>query len=709
MRKTNAPQARVTLHVAGVHCPSCVDHITRLLEGPHRLRVSAAAAAAAAVSDVVASFLEHTVTMTVMADRGNSDKYGVHVLKETLAPIVAYLSEEGYAPSAIEVRWLGAPYSSDYSTTTQVMTLDTSNRALSGGDGVDSSPHRLLRSAQAVSPWHMIAHPFQARKEIRLRRLEDARWKRHLIGCKVCREIGNSGNSVRDDQQRSSSSHSNPRPPSGNNGDASIGSGGSVTVDVAISGMTCAACVGTVERAVQSLDLANSINVNLLDSSARATLEDRRGVDDLIRAIEDAGYDAKVLRMQQTEKKKRRPSALRKTTACKSRAQYSIHGLTCAACVNIVQRAVQAVTLPPSFVLDDFRTNLLQSTASATVSVPTDTGEDGVKSYLDLLTQAIEEAGYDAVLERFEITATAESSNAGAEQPRYASIAVDGMFCGQCLLKVKALLDRHIAAGDITLEKGYHQDQATELSLAHTKLELCIPSQSSFRLRDLLAEIDSLDPAFEARLIKPISPATQSAQRARRELIAMLVRLLFAFLFVPPTLLVAVIVPTFLAEAHPLRVSLENNIVGHATKGDFVLLALATPVQFAVGSLFHTRALKSLRAVWRRKRAWTDRFIRWGDMNVLVSLGTMVAYFASLAFLIVDALADVGSLSSPKTESNGSSMLYFDACVFLVCEFFAILWSTRCAFTHIGDQSYSLYTSWQGSRSCKQAVHYKCN
>ena len=47
----------------------------------------------------------------------------------------------------------------------------------------------------------------------------------------------------------------------------------SVAATLTVQGMTCASCVGTVERAVQALDFCASVNVNLLAETANVVLE----------------------------------------------------------------------------------------------------------------------------------------------------------------------------------------------------------------------------------------------------------------------------------------------------------------------------------------------------------------------------------------------------------------------------------------------------
>ena len=88
---------------------------------------------------------------------------------------------------------------------------------------------------------------------------------------------------------------------------------------------------------------------------------------------------------------------------------------------------------------------------------------------------------------------------------------------------------------------------------------------------------------------------------------------------------------------------------------------LATPVMFYSAGIYHRRSMKEIWALWKkgsRVPVWR-RFVRFGSMNMLVSTGVSVAYFASIALL--------GLAASEKrsTDGEGDSTTYFDSVVFL--------------------------------------------
>lgn len=66
-------------------------------------------------------------------------------------------------------------------------------------------------------------------------------------------------------------------------------------VQLEISGMTCASCVATIEKYVGSLDGVDNVSVNLSTEKAAISFSpDLVGVRDLINAVSDIGYTAKI-------------------------------------------------------------------------------------------------------------------------------------------------------------------------------------------------------------------------------------------------------------------------------------------------------------------------------------------------------------------------------------------------------------------------------
>lgn len=397
------------------------------------------------------------------------------------------------------------------------------------------------------------------------------------------------------------------------------------------------------------------------------------------KANDDAGSDvslSKVISLT-TEKSDRKDEEKgRAQNPTQWQTSFSIHGMTCASCVGNVTTLVESekhALCPEGVELASLEVSLFQNSAVAVfrVRVEQKLGKDeeeanAIRIASGKVAETIEDAGYDCSISHIaEIREKQDSEGADGEK-RTLDIVFEGMFSPYCVDKVRQHIERQV-------EGGLLMCNLDRLSASHPRLSLTYaPKPPSHTVRSILDNINSIDPhTIQARLASPCGPdagsSTASERYARRELRLLLTRLAFAFLFVPPTVLIAFLVPTFLPRQHSLRRSLSLPVWGRTTRADIILWALATPVQFSIGSIFYARAFKSLRTTWSRRgnRSWIDRTLRWGDMNVLVALGTSVAYFASLVFLFVDA-----SMSVPKgaITDMSESMLYFDTSVFLVCE-----------------------------------------
>mgnify|MGYP003836385515 CR=1 FL=1 len=94
----------------------------------------------------------------------------------------------------------------------------------------------------------------------------------------------------------------------------------SETVQIPIEGMTCASCVGRVEKALSAVPGVLSASVNLATERAEIRIEDPSVRPALISAVEVTGY-----------------------TVPGKTVELAVDGMTCASCVGRVERALQAV------------------------------------------------------------------------------------------------------------------------------------------------------------------------------------------------------------------------------------------------------------------------------------------------------------------------------------------------------------------------------
>lgn len=136
------------------------------------------------------------------------------------------------------------------------------------------------------------------------------------------------------------------------------------TISLPIEGMTCASCVGRVERALKSVPGVADAVVNLATEKASITTNTPVDTATLVKAVKDVGYEVSA-------------SFSAPTTLP---LEVAIEGMTCASCVGRVEKALKAVPGVTSAVV-----NL--ATEKATIQGNADAAA---------VVAAIESAGYDA-------------------------------------------------------------------------------------------------------------------------------------------------------------------------------------------------------------------------------------------------------------------------------------------------------------------------
>jgi len=136
---------------------------------------------------------------------------------------------------------------------------------------------------------------------------------------------------------------------------------------LAISGMTCASCVQSIENYVGSQDGIKNVNVNLLSESAEVEYDpeiiDPTKILDL---VDDIGYKAEEIS---------------ENTA--GEVQLAISGMTCASCVNSIEGYVKSLDG-----VNDISVNL----STETGKIVFDSSSVGVRDIID----AIDDLGYHA-------------------------------------------------------------------------------------------------------------------------------------------------------------------------------------------------------------------------------------------------------------------------------------------------------------------------
>ncbi|KAJ5439551.1 ATPaseP-typeK/Mg/Cd/Cu/Zn/Na/Ca/Na/H-transporter [Penicillium daleae] len=403
------------------------------------------------------------------------------------------------------------------------------------------------------------------------------------------------------------------------------------TAQISISGMSCASCVNSITAAVRDLDCVKEIAVNLLTNSAALVYTGSQGnLDIIIEQIEDIGFEAFVDEVNQGAR-----SSTPQTAPATYTTEIAIAGMTCGSCVGTITRGLEE--LP-------FIRNVSVSLLSHSGKI-----EFRGRENVDRIVEKIEDMGYEAAVNSVDAVYAAKDATETI-RTRTISIRVDGMFCHHCPEKVLASLE---LLHNVTAEELPTENKPI-LRVTYT------PAPPTLTVRSILTAINEANDAFNASIYHPPTIEDRSRAMQFHERRRLLTRLLFVFAVAIPTFLIGIVFMSLVPSQNPTRMYLEQTIwSGSVTRIEWALFIMATPVMFYGTDVFHTRALKEIYALWRpgSRVPILRRFYRFGSMNLLISAGTAVAYFSSLAVLIVDAV--VG------TKTSTHSTTYFDSVVFL--------------------------------------------
>ncbi|MCJ1252865.1 hypothetical protein MMC24_000671 [Lignoscripta atroalba] len=417
------------------------------------------------------------------------------------------------------------------------------------------------------------------------------------------------------------------------------------SLSLSIGGMTCSSCTSSITSALEELDFVASVNVSLMTNSAEVQFSGLENLSkSIVDVVEDIGYEAEVTNCQPIDTRQPR-TKVPLSTELKHRAILSIGGMTCVSCSNAITDGLSELSYVESV-------NVTLMTNSGVVTFA------GLE-HLEKILEKIDDLGYDCAVER--CTPIDLSKHRGGRdtkfpkvQMRSVQLRIEGMFCEHCPPRIiEAIHSTHSA--QVTIQ-DFPNLKAPIIRVSYQ------PSTPDFTIRDIISTIDSTSASFKTSVYHPPSIEQRSQAMQRHERSRLFRRLIFSFLVAIPTFLIGVVWMSLVPSTNQIRMFFERPVwSGTVTRFEWALFILATPVMFFAADVFHVRAIKEIRVLWRRgsKVPILRRFYRFGSMSLLISAGTSVAYFASLALLIIGATVDTNISSSREFTT------YFDTVVFL--------------------------------------------
>ncbi|KAF4459529.1 hypothetical protein FALBO_13711 [Fusarium albosuccineum] len=316
------------------------------------------------------------------------------------------------------------------------------------------------------------------------------------------------------------------------------------------------------------------------------------------------------------------------------RVTLSVGGMTCAVCVNTITEEIQKYPW-----ITKASVNLVSN--SATIDY---TDGDRTQDIVD----AIEDLGYEAAVDQ---VINLEEQKRSADE-REVEVQIHGIFCSRCPERISTTL-RSLAPDRLQIV----QEPTVQNPIIRLRYT---PKAPNFTIRHILRAIEAADESLKTSIYHPPTLEERSRAIRAKHQRALLYREILTIVFAIPTFVLGIVYMSLLPDSNHGKMYLMKPWTSGLSRLDIALFILATPVYFFAADVFHVRAVKEVRTMWRSNSRMPviQRFYRFGSMNMLVSLGTSIAYISSVAQMIAAAA------SNRRHHASGAEM-YFDSVVFL--------------------------------------------
>jgi Cu+-exporting ATPase len=287
-----------------------------------------------------------------------------------------------------------------------------------------------------------------------------------------------------------------------------------------------------------------------------------------------------------------------------------IEGMTCSSCVSGIESSLKDIAGVQSVVVTLFPPRAIVDHNSSTVLA-------------QAIIEKIQDMGFEASIMKSGPKAIYELEVDKIE------IALDGMTCSACV-------------------KSLEEFFKTQKGIVSVKISLLLNSgvfeyrPAFLGPRDIIKLIEDL--GYGARLASKKQPGESSKLQSNKERDGYLHDIKLSLVFVIPTFIISMVFMMIFMD-NAIAIWLMSDLIPGLSFGDLFLFILATPVQFWLGLRFYVGAWKSL------------FYLKTANMDVLVVLGTTVAYLFSIYSIIRNMLA--GSVISKQFFETSVFLIFF--------------------------------------------------
>ncbi|XP_030501095.2 probable copper-transporting ATPase HMA5 [Cannabis sativa] len=308
-----------------------------------------------------------------------------------------------------------------------------------------------------------------------------------------------------------------------------------------VIGMTCAACAGSVEKAIKRLPGIREAAVDVLNGRAQVIFFPVFVNEETIReTIDDVGFEATLIPEYDTND--------RSTQVCRIR----IKGMTCTSCSSTIERALQVI----------------QGVQEAQVALATEEAnvqyDPKVVSYIQLL-QTIEDTGFEAIL-----------LSSGEDMSKI-DLQINGVQTGDYMRIIEQSLEA--LPGVLALESSL---EGKKISISYK------PDMTGPR-----TFINVIETTGSKRYKANIFPEGGGGRETHRneEIKKYYRSFMWSLVFTIPVFLTSMV----FMYIPGIKSGLDTKVVNMLSIGEILRWVLSTPVQFIIGWRFYAGSYKALR------------------------------------------------------------------------------------------------------------------
>ena len=372
-----------------------------------------------------------------------------------------------------------------------------------------------------------------------------------------------------------------------------------------ISGMTCSSCTNSITNELLKLEGVSSVDVSLITEEATIIHNNSISTDDILNTIDDLGFDGNLISSLELRDND-------KINDISYKAEITIGGMTCSACVNSITNALKELNG-----VEEVNVSLLTERATVLFNKQITVEE---------ILETVEDVGFDASLIKVdEVTSAVVSTANTTTDINDIDLKIHGSLAPTWSISIENVI--------IPLPGIISCTVLIASEIVHIKYDSNI-----IGVRIIIEKINELN--YDAILVNKLDTSSQVDLLSKIKEIRYWKNNVFSLLkFGFPLMFIAHILPIL---RKYFKWNLNSFKIYRGIYIDIMIqLILSTYIQFSLGKKYYINTYKSLKH-------------KAGSMDVLICFSTTIIYFYSLISVFHGLIAD----TYPNVLFDTSTMLF---------------------------------------------------